>query len=219
VFGNHPAQQFSVHKQLVCTVSRYVDTVTKCDPSHDTFAVRGQPHIFKAFIQWLYARILPTELTQDEDDLCELYIIASQLECNRLKNFTIDRLQDILRERNGTLALNNIRLLFTIVLDVSNEPIARFCAALIAYELSTKESETKVGFRWAEPDLQALFTEVPKVLSAYLALQIELKDDNNVRVNHDPRVRASDGSGGYSKCYFHSPIPQAICTLEPSSGL
>jgi len=109
-------------------------------------------------------------------------------------------------------------LLFTIVLDVSNDPIARFCAALIAYELSTKESETKVGFRWAEPDLQALFTEVPKVLSAYLELQIELKDDNNVRANHDPRVRVSDGSGGYSKCYFHSHNPQDICNSAPEWG-
>jgi len=207
-------QQYSIHKKLICSVSPFFDRAfngpfVEATPS-SIHLDEDSPEIFSSFFEYLYTDHFINR--GNVQQLIDLYIFADKCQVEKLKNVTMDKIQDTLRHHKEAIPIDAMLHIFENTFDSSTAPLRSFCAALLSNCILRPEKWHKANPHFAEE----AFSTIPELLAEFVAFQRKMST-KWFDLKEDPRHRHLHDENGNSRiCDFHSHPDGETCDSEPN---
>jgi len=171
-----------------------------------------RPRIFELFLVWLYDRSIG--LAQDDRwklhhrEAAELYRFGDFIDCNALKDRSMDELQDaVARKHDNFLGIDDIHAL------LDNTPDS---CALRKFVVAYMIHSTAAGLLGAKEDCKKIMEERPELRSIYWDILESIGWERGRLIDYKPTLRRCDRCMGFKKCCFHAHPKEetSVCTSQ-----
>lgn len=210
IFVDPPRKLFAVHKDLICSASKLFQD--NLGPVGNEIALAAtDPEIFEVFVAWLYQQELDRRFHDEVgwavNDLIDIYFFGDHIQCNGLKNITMDELQNSHQAGiDQDLDFDHMRRSFGNEEWESKEPIRKFAiAALYWHVWAQKFYSAQETFDLLEDD--------PTAFTEFLQYQIQMYHSEHR--GSTPFWR--EDVHHFNMCYFHLHAEGEVCTSIESS--
>jgi hypothetical protein len=143
IFVGSSRKEYILSKQILCTWSAFFSAAfsgTFAEASTSSLSLPDDdPEIFTFFTYWLMDRRYDLVCHLDSNQFISLYIFADKIKCDKLKNFTMDRIQDRLHESGSFLTIRQMAHIFENAASATVSPLRIFCAASMSHAIMTQQ--------------------------------------------------------------------------------
>lgn len=142
------------------------------------------------------------------DDLLEMYIFADKIQSCKLMNFTMDTIQDHLRDTCTGIGKtpDMMKRVFQLTINPAS-PIRHLCAGLISQEILNKFC------CWKKNDVAEFLKQTPEALDLFIEFQAKFAARQLFVRGDDSKRKKS----GFPTCFFHvHDNDDEVCESEPN---
>ncbi|KAF7863234.1 hypothetical protein EAF04_007316 [Stromatinia cepivora] len=228
IFVGAEKKKFSVHKKLIRGSgdffrAAFQENGFKEGVENKMDLPEDKPYLFEAFVNWMYAKQvgnlrkrIPDLYTEDNHDVStiELYIFAEKYQSEQLMNFTMDSLQDSIKNGGDFVVCKEAELIFEYTKSRSDHPLRRFAVAVMAHGILAGV------FRSNYPAFVEVFRRVDDILLETIRrvryirnTLMGRKSNPKFRIRYPGRNDIDDGFG---ICEYHQHRSNESCDSLPN---